>query len=242
MNDQSTNWNTARAERKRYGGEADKEFLSSYRGTIVDNKDPEQLGRVKVRVPQIAGDNVIDEWAWPKGPIAGDDFGDFMIPPTGSPVWVEFEQGNPCNPIWTGGHWDKEGGKVPSEGKANDPKNRVRKSEKFAIEMDDENGVFRIKTKDGNQFYELKEDGSFKLKTTGKAEIESPDFNVAASGSGTLQLGGATLAYGPGGITITVGGTVLQIGAGGVTIQGKPFLTHTHSGVDPGGGVSGGVV
>lgn len=242
MADNPSNWVEARRQRQQLGAEADKEFLSSYRGTIVDNKDPEQLGRVKVRVPQIAGDNVIAEWAWPKGPIAGEDFGDFMIPPVGSPVWVEFEQGDPRYPIWTGGHWAKEGGKVPSEGKQNDPRNRVRKSEKFVIEMDDANGVVRVKDKAGGQFYEMTEGGNFKIKTSAKADIETVSFNVQASGTGQLVLGGATIAYGAGGLTITVGPAVLSIGAGGIEVMGKDFLNHMHDGVDPGGGISGGVV
>jgi hypothetical protein len=28
-----------------------------------------------------------------------------MVPPIGSQVWVEFEQGDPDYPIWTGGFW-----------------------------------------------------------------------------------------------------------------------------------------
>ena len=27
------------------------------------------------------------------------------MPPIGSQVWIEFEQGNPAYPIWTGGFW-----------------------------------------------------------------------------------------------------------------------------------------
>lgn len=242
MADNPSNWNEASRRRQQFGGEINNEFLSNYRGTVVDNKDPEKLGRVKIRVPQIAGDNVIEAWAWPKGQIAGEDFGDFMIPPKGSPVWVEFEQGDPRKPIWSGGHWAKENGKVPEEAKKTDPKNRVRKSEKFVIEMDDEAGVLRVKTKNGNQKYEIDESGNFKVETTVKADIKTASFNVDASGSGQLKLGGATISYNAGGLTITVGGAVLSITAGGISVMGKDFLTHTHSGVDPGGGVSGGVV
>jgi hypothetical protein len=31
--------------------------------------------------------------------------GTFMLPQIGSGVWIEFEQGNPDYPIWTGGYW-----------------------------------------------------------------------------------------------------------------------------------------
>jgi hypothetical protein len=29
----------------------------------------------------------------------------FIVPPIGSSIWMEFEQGNPDYPIWTGGFW-----------------------------------------------------------------------------------------------------------------------------------------
>ena len=35
-------------------------------------------------------------------PVAGAQMGAISIPPIGAGVWVEFEQGNPDYPIWTG--------------------------------------------------------------------------------------------------------------------------------------------
>ena len=38
-------------------------------------------------------------------PVAGIQTGMFTVPPIGSGVWVEFEQGDPDYPIWTGCFW-----------------------------------------------------------------------------------------------------------------------------------------
>src|SRR5215472_2618195 len=38
-------------------------------------------------------------------PVAGVQAGCFVVPPIGSQVWIEFEQGDPDYPIWTGGFW-----------------------------------------------------------------------------------------------------------------------------------------
>lgn len=38
-------------------------------------------------------------------PFAGIQAGFFVVPPLGSGVWIEFEQGDPDYPIWTGGFW-----------------------------------------------------------------------------------------------------------------------------------------
>ena len=69
--------------------------------TIID---PLQTGRVLAQVPALAGE-LPSSWAMPCVPAAGIQAGLFIVPPIGSQVWVEFEQGNPDYPIWTGGFW-----------------------------------------------------------------------------------------------------------------------------------------
>jgi uncharacterized protein involved in type VI secretion and phage assembly len=85
-------------------GEFDKRFYGKYRGLVVENIDPEQIGRVLVQVPDVLG-LIPSSWALPCVPAAGIQSGCFVVPPIGSQVWVEFEQGDPDYPIWTGGFW-----------------------------------------------------------------------------------------------------------------------------------------
>lgn len=81
-----------------------KKFFGKYRGTVINNLDPMQIGRVMVMVPDVS--NVIPtSWAMPCVPIAGKQSGTFMVPQIGAGVWVEFEQGDPDYPIWVGGFW-----------------------------------------------------------------------------------------------------------------------------------------
>ncbi|HEY7334947.1 MAG TPA: phage baseplate assembly protein V [Bryobacteraceae bacterium] len=79
-------------------------FYGKYRGLVVENIDPEQIGRVLVQVPDVLGE-IPSSWALPCVPAAGIQSGCFIVPPIGSQVWVEFEQGDPDYPIWTGGFW-----------------------------------------------------------------------------------------------------------------------------------------
>ena len=85
------------------GGYAQR-FYGKYRGLVVENIDPEQIGRVLVQVPDVLG-VIPSSWALPCVPAAGIQSGCFIVPPIGSQVWVEFEQGDPDYPIWTGGFW-----------------------------------------------------------------------------------------------------------------------------------------
>ncbi len=79
-------------------------FYGKYRGTVLNNIDPMQMGRIQVIVPDVSG-LLPSTWAMPCLPIAGKQMGSYMIPQIGSGVWVEFEQGDPDYPIWTGCFW-----------------------------------------------------------------------------------------------------------------------------------------
>jgi uncharacterized protein involved in type VI secretion and phage assembly len=79
-------------------------FYGKYRGTVVNNLDPLQLGRIQALVPDVLGLTPCS-WAMPCVPIAGKQQGIFVLPQIGSGVWIEFEQGEPDYPIWVGGFW-----------------------------------------------------------------------------------------------------------------------------------------
>jgi uncharacterized protein involved in type VI secretion and phage assembly len=85
-------------------GSSTPRYYGKYRGTVIENIDPEQIGRIIVMVPDVLG-IAPSSWAMPCVPAAGIQSGVFVMPPIASSVWVEFEQGNPDYPIWTGGFW-----------------------------------------------------------------------------------------------------------------------------------------
>jgi uncharacterized protein involved in type VI secretion and phage assembly len=76
-------------------------YYGKYRGTVVNNIDPMQMGRLTVQVPDVKG-LIPSTWAMPCFPISGKQMGAYMIPQIGAGVWVEFEQGDPDFPIWSG--------------------------------------------------------------------------------------------------------------------------------------------
>ena len=99
----------------------ENQFFGKYRGLVVDNVDPEQLGRLKLRVPSVLGEEVVTGWAMPCVPYGGDaNLGFLFIPEVGAGVWVEFEAGDLEFPIWTGTFWSKPGGESELP-KPNDP-------------------------------------------------------------------------------------------------------------------------
>lgn len=87
-------------------------FYGKYRGIVTDNDDPENLGRIRARVPEVLQD-VISGWALPCTPYAGSGTGQFTVPPLDAGVWIEFEAGDVSRPIWSGCWWGA--GELPED-------------------------------------------------------------------------------------------------------------------------------
>lgn len=82
-------------------------YLGKFRGTVLNNLDPAQRGRLQILVPDVTG-LLPSTWAEACIPLAGPTgppMGTYFVPPIGTGVWVEFEQGNVDRPIWSGCRW-----------------------------------------------------------------------------------------------------------------------------------------
>jgi hypothetical protein len=83
-------------------------FLGVYGGLVEENRDPDQIGRIKVRVPATFGNATevpTDKlpWALPRGLPYGnskDSGGISWLPAIGDTVWVTFLDGEPEKPLW----------------------------------------------------------------------------------------------------------------------------------------------
>lgn len=82
-------------------------YWGKYRGTVINNIDPDMRGRLLCMVPDVQS-LIPTTWCEPCTPLAGPTgppMGVYMVPPIGAGVWVEFEQGDPNFPIWVGCRW-----------------------------------------------------------------------------------------------------------------------------------------
>jgi len=94
-------------------------YYGVYRATVVNNIDPMQMARIQVIVIDVGG-LIPSSWAMPCVPFAGKQSGTFVVPAIGSGVWVQFENGDPDQPVWTGGWWGSAA-EVPSIALAGNP-------------------------------------------------------------------------------------------------------------------------
>lgn len=90
-----------------FKGVVKMKYYGKYRGKVTDNGDPDLLGRIKAKVPDVLGENE-SKWATPCSPYAGKNVGFHFIPEIGDKVWIEFERGEPDFPIWSGGFWGSD--------------------------------------------------------------------------------------------------------------------------------------
>ena len=76
-------------------------YFGKYRGVVANTLDPERRARLQATVPDVFG-TAPSSWALPAVPFAGPRSGFVGLPAVGAGVWIEFEQGNPDYPIWSG--------------------------------------------------------------------------------------------------------------------------------------------
>jgi len=175
-----------------------QEYPYKYRGFVENNEDPENLFRLKVRVPQIYGDWVPDYWAWPCGIPCGNNAGLTLIPQKDDCIWVSFENGDPDYPIWEYGWFST--GDLPESAKNNGikPTNVVLQAFKgHRIELDNKNNQILVQTKRGLKM-SLKESEGISVDALDQPiEIQAGSAKIKVEGNkvtviaGRIEVGGA---------------------------------------------------
>jgi uncharacterized protein involved in type VI secretion and phage assembly len=151
-----------------------EKFYGKYRGVVTDNRDPQELGRIKAKVQDVLGNND-SGWALPCTPYAGNGVGLFLIPPTNASVWMEFEHGDPDYPVWTGGFWAK--GEVPASPAQAEIK--ILKTDSATIKLDDTSGA-----------------GGITIETTNgmKITISTSDIEITNGQGAAIKLSGTKVS------------------------------------------------
>jgi uncharacterized protein involved in type VI secretion and phage assembly len=176
-------------------------------GVVTNNKDPDGLGRVKVRFPWLSAQ---DESAWARvaTPMAGPNRGFYCLPEVDDEVLVGFEQGVMEHPYVVGALWN---GKDKPPAKNEDGKNNVRaftSRSGHTIRLDDGDGAEKIEIVDKSGKNKVVIDTAQNAITiaanadvtvqagSGKVAVTGAEISVKAKGKMSLEAGGQMVIKG----------------------------------------------
>lgn len=165
--------------------ESDNRFYGVSVGVVTNNKDPEGLGRVKVKFPWLSVEDESD-WARIATLMAGGDRGIYFIPEIDDEVLVAFEHGNIAFPYVLGTLWNGKD-KPPStndDGKNNRRLIKSRSGHQIILDdtegeekiiIEDKTGKNKITIDSKNNALTVEVEKDLTIKTKGKISIDSDD-------------------------------------------------------------------
>jgi len=190
-----------------------------HRATVVDNDDPERLGRVRLCIPDVLGD-VTSNWALPSVPYGGlADRGMLLVPDVDAQVWAEFEAGNVSRPIWTGTFW-QAAGDPPEEAADTAPTTRVLKTAAgHVLLLEDAGGEERATlVHPSGATIDVDPNGTIAMTDAGGASVT---LDAAAASITIADANGNSMEMTSSGTTVTdAAGNTIEMAASGVTVKG----------------------
>lgn len=205
-------------------------LYGTYRGVVTDNKDPENRGRLQLRVPEVAGESLAD-WALPCAPYGGGLKGFYAIPGPGDEVWVAFEAGEPRQPIWLGGLW--RSGEVPPDrsGRSATPGVKIHRSDRgLLLSLDDDEQTIALSDPEGRNMVTIDvKRGQVTVKASAKIVIDAPQIELVAGAGHPAVFGDDLMQFLD--QAISVFNTHLHLGetAGPVSVTPAPPTPPIHA-------------
>lgn len=163
---------------------------------VVDIKDPDNQGRVKVSLPWSpdAKGARYEAWARLATMLGGNNRGSWFIPDVNDEVLVAFEHGDPRRPYVVGGLWNgRDRAPESMDGSGNNYKKVLRSRNGVKVTLDDQDGQEKliletpggqkVTLKDGPGAVEIEDSNgnSVKLETAGITVTASAKVTVNAS-------------------------------------------------------------
>ena len=163
-------------------------YSAAQRAVVMDNKDPEKMGRIRVQFlwQKEQDSNLMTPWIRIAQPHGGNDKGFYFIPEIEEEVMVDFENGNAEKPYVVGTLW--HGQQLPSDrwySDSNDIKAiRTRNGHTIEIRDDGDDGFIKIyDNKKENYVLTFSTDEKLiKLESTGNIELYADKNIIIAAG------------------------------------------------------------
>ncbi len=166
--------------------EADARFYGVAFAVVTNNKDPDGLGRVKVKLPWM-DDKAETDWARVVTPMAGAARGFYFLPEVDDEVLVAFEHGNPALPYVLGALWNGKDKPPESNSDGKNDRRTIRSRSGHVIRLTDTKGSETIEIIDKttkNSIVISAKDNTITITADADITIESAKGKLLLSGNG----------------------------------------------------------
>jgi phage protein D/phage baseplate assembly protein gpV len=209
-------------------------------GLVVNTKDPDNRGRVKVQFPWLPDPNESD-WARVVQPGAGKGRGMVSLPEVGDEVLVAFQMGDPQVPIVIGNLYNgvdkpsttegdpltRDNGQMALEGYVSHTGHRLVFQDKDGFVLlrtgpDDGSVKYLLKLDKTNKIIEVTSDGKVTIKGADDITVKG-DANIKVEAGGNLdeKAGGNVKIEASGNMDLKAGGNMNVQASGMTTIKGS---------------------
>jgi uncharacterized protein involved in type VI secretion and phage assembly len=172
-----------------------------YTATVSDVVDPDNLGRVKIKLPwaKDPGDDAYEAWARVSTLMGGDKRGSFFMPDVADEVLVAFADGDPRSPFVIGGLWNGQDRPPETMDGAGKNYKKVLKSRNgVTITLDDTDGkeTLILETPGGQKITLQDGPGSVEIKdaTGNSLKMETSGVTITAAAKLTINAAQVTVS------------------------------------------------
>jgi phage baseplate assembly protein V len=167
---------------------SDGALYGVYEATVLDVRDPEGLGRVRVRLSARKVPGLERTWARLATLMAGDERGTWFVPDAGDQVLVAFEAGDTRRPYIVGALWSSTASPPESMDAAGSNARRVIRTRSGARIVIDDGAAQRVEIADAN----------------GNSIVLEP-FGISITASAKVRVNASTIEVDAGMLTVNAG-------------------------------------
>jgi uncharacterized protein involved in type VI secretion and phage assembly len=185
-------------------------FYGVFPALVSDIKDPDNQGRVKVRLPWSpdAGGANYETWARLATMMGGNNRGTWFIPDVNDEVLVAFEAGDPARPYVIGCLWN--GSDTPPDsmdGSGQNNRKVIRSRNGVKVTLDDQSGQEQLilETPGGQKITMKDGPGSVEIVDSNGNSVKLETAGITVTASAKVTINASTVEVSAGMVTVNAG-------------------------------------
>lgn len=186
-----------------------RRFNGFFPAVVIDNVDPNNSGRVKVRIPRVgaSGQQGYETWARIATLMAGNDRGTWFIPDVNDEVLVAFIEGTVRQSYVIGGLWSKKTSSPPEKMDTNNNKKLLRSRNGVKITLDDQSGQesFIVETPGGQKITLQDGPGSLEITDSNGNSVKLETTGISVNASTKVTINASQVEVNSGMVSVNAG-------------------------------------